>query len=64
VRAALGHEEKRRRTGRGAVEDDEAGVALTWAREVVRRRQRSSVEVALELREERRRAGMGAAKIG
>jgi hypothetical protein len=46
------------------VEDGEAGVALTWAREVVRRRQRSSVEVALELREERRRAGMGAAKIG
>jgi hypothetical protein len=64
VRAALGHEEKRRRTGRGAVEDGEAGVALTWAQEVVRRRQRSSVEVALELREERRRAGMGAAKIG
>jgi hypothetical protein len=64
VRAALGHEEKRRRTGRGAVEDGEAGVALTWAREVERQRQRSSVEVALELREERRRAGMGAAKIG
>jgi hypothetical protein len=37
VRATLGRGEKRRRMGRGAVEDDEAGVALTWAREAVRR---------------------------
>jgi hypothetical protein len=37
VRAALGHGEKRRRTGRGVVEDDEAGAALTEAREAVGR---------------------------
>jgi hypothetical protein len=37
VRATLGRGEKRRRMGRGAVEDDEVGVALTRAREAVRR---------------------------
>jgi hypothetical protein len=36
VQVALGCGEKRRRTGRGAVEDGEAGVVLTRAREVVR----------------------------
>jgi hypothetical protein len=37
VRAAPRRGEKRRRMGRGAVEDSEAGVALTQAREAVRR---------------------------
>jgi hypothetical protein len=36
VRAALGRGEKRRRMGRGTVEDSEAGTVLTQAREVVR----------------------------
>jgi hypothetical protein len=35
VRAALGCGETRRSMGRGEVEDGEAGVALTQAREVV-----------------------------
>jgi hypothetical protein len=71
VQAALGHSEKRRRMGRGVVEDSEAGEALSWAREAVRRpgddgnaaAVESSVEVALELDEGRRRAEMGAAKV-
>jgi hypothetical protein len=37
VRAMLGRTEKRRRMGRGAVEDGDAGAALTQAREAVRR---------------------------
>jgi hypothetical protein len=37
VRATLGCGEKRMRTGRGVVEDGEAGAALTRAREAVRR---------------------------
>jgi hypothetical protein len=37
VRAALGRGEKRRRMGRGVVEDSEAIAALTWAREAMRR---------------------------
>jgi hypothetical protein len=37
VQATLGHGEKRRRIGRGVVEDGEAGAALTRAREAVRR---------------------------
>jgi hypothetical protein len=36
VWAPLGRGEKRRRTGRGAVEDGEADEALTWAQEAVR----------------------------
>jgi hypothetical protein len=66
--ATLGHGEKRRRTGRGAVEDGEAGVMLTRSREAVRRPgddgKAVTVEVALKLGVERRRAGMGAPKIG
>jgi hypothetical protein len=36
VRVVVGRGEKRRRTGRGAVEDREAGAALTRAREALR----------------------------
>jgi hypothetical protein len=36
VQAALGHGEKRRRTGRGVVEDGKAGTKLTRAQEAVR----------------------------
>jgi hypothetical protein len=36
VHTVLGRGEKRRRTGRGAVENGEAGVLLTRAREAVR----------------------------
>jgi hypothetical protein len=68
VRVALGRGEKRRRTGRGAVEDDKAGEALTWAREAVRQPsddgKATVVEVALELEVGRRRVGTGAAKVG
>jgi hypothetical protein len=71
LQVALGRVEKRRRMGIGVVEDDEAGKVLTQAREVVRRpgddarwlQWRSSVEVALELEEGRRREGTGTVKV-
>jgi hypothetical protein len=37
ARAVHGCREKRRRMGRGAMEDGETGEALTWAQEAVRR---------------------------
>jgi hypothetical protein len=72
VWVVLGRREKRRRTGRGAVEDGETGAALTQGREAVRRPSDDGKATAAEelagggvrARRGEEESGAGAAKIG